>query len=265
MYLHELITFQCMCVFSWWTCGATGSRWAGSLVPTACVEAASAALSASVSGPPAPAGPPDVSLGQITRIRRKQWRAVGRGTGDGGMRWKESGRQAGRQGGNGVTLTEPAVDKTHRQIRQSRVWSLFCFPLLLLSGGISSLFSNNPPLSLLFLAEPYLWNLSSTLPLLTLSKQTYSNCYQTQALSPSLDWATFSPLASSLCFCFLSQCYERGRSLLWWTAESFWHSTHSHSWHFALRVRNFSVVLTRWCIRVWKLCDLKWSFYHFPN
>lgn len=43
-------------MFSWWTCGATGSGWAGSAVPTACAEAASAALSASVSGrcPPHP-------------------------------------------------------------------------------------------------------------------------------------------------------------------------------------------------------------------
>lgn len=49
---------------------------------------------------------------------------------------------AGREGGNGVTLTEPAVDKTLRQIRRSRVWSHFCFPLLLLSGGISFFFSS---------------------------------------------------------------------------------------------------------------------------
>lgn len=57
------------------------------------------------------------------------------------MRW----RQSGRQGGNGVTLTEPVVDKTLRQIRRSRVWSLFCFPLLLLSGGISLLLLSDVP------------------------------------------------------------------------------------------------------------------------
>lgn len=117
------------------------------MVPTACVEAASASLSASVSGPPAPAGPPDVSPGPDNGVRGKQHRG-GRGRkrggrrggdGDGGMRWKESDRQGGREGANGVTLTEPVVDKTLRQIRQSRVWSLFCFPLLLLSGGFSLL------------------------------------------------------------------------------------------------------------------------------
>lgn len=53
---------------------------------------------------------------------------------------------ASREGGNGVTLTEPVVDKTLRQIRQSRVWSLFCFPPLLLSGEICPLlFSATEP------------------------------------------------------------------------------------------------------------------------
>lgn len=70
---------------------------------------------------------------------------MGGRAGDGGMRWRESGRQGGREGGNGVTLTEPVVDKTLRQIRRSRVWSLFCFPLLLLSGGISLLLLSDIP------------------------------------------------------------------------------------------------------------------------
>lgn len=48
------------------------------------------------------------------------------------------GERLARREGMGVTLTESVVDKTCRQIRRSRVWSLFCFPLLLLSGGISS-------------------------------------------------------------------------------------------------------------------------------
>lgn len=52
------------------------------------------------------------------------------------------------RGGNGVTLTKPAVDKPLRQIRRSRVWSLFCFPVRLLSGGISLLLSNIPALFL---------------------------------------------------------------------------------------------------------------------
>lgn len=65
------------------------------------------------------------------------------------MRWKERGRRGGREGGNGVTLTEPVVDKTLRQIRESRVWSLFCFPLLLLSGGISLLLLSDVPSLLL--------------------------------------------------------------------------------------------------------------------
>lgn len=58
-----------------------------------------------------------------------------------GWRWRDEVEvkwPAGRGGGR-VRLTEPAVDKTLRQIRGSRAWSLFCFPLLLLSAGISPL------------------------------------------------------------------------------------------------------------------------------
>lgn len=78
-------------------------------------------------------------------VRSRQWRG-GRGrkgAGDGG-RWGGR-RETGREGGNGVTLTEPAVDKTLGQIRRSRVWSLFCFPLLLLSDGISLLLLSDIP------------------------------------------------------------------------------------------------------------------------
>lgn len=134
------------------------SRWAGSMVPTACVEAASEALSASVSGP-STSGPPDVSPVLITGSAAG-CRGEG-GAGDGGMRWR---RAAGREGGNGVTLTEPAVDKTLRQIRQSIVWSLFCFPLLLLSGGFYPLFFSDIPS--LFLRQFILTNLISPPPLL---------------------------------------------------------------------------------------------------
>lgn len=72
------------------------------MVPIACVEAASATLSASVSGPQHQRAP-DVSSGLITGSTASS-RGVGGGgrewgeAGDGGMRWRESGRQGGREG-----------------------------------------------------------------------------------------------------------------------------------------------------------------------
>lgn len=158
--------------------------------------------------PPNASGPPDVSPVLITGSTA--------GSRGGGLQMEGWGgrRAAGREGGeggNGVTLTEPAVDKTLRQIRQSRVWSLFCFPLLLLSGGISLLLLSDIPALVLWLFSTF--RLSLTFlhhPLLSLSKQKYSCCYRTAALQHPLDWGTFSPLASSLCFCFLLTAYRKG-------------------------------------------------------
>lgn len=127
--------------------------------------------------PPSTNGPPDVSPGLIT------WStASSKGVGGGALEmvgWG-GGRAASGEGGNGVTLTEPAVDKTLRQIRQSRVWSLFCFPLLLLSGGISLLLLWHSPFFLsTFLSEvTNLLNLSPPPALLSLSKQKYPCCYR---------------------------------------------------------------------------------------
>lgn len=120
----------------------------------------------------------------------------GRGGGDGGMRWKESGLRGGTEWG--VTLTEPAVDKTLRQIRQSR------------ECGASFVFHCSSCL----VASPFSSALDASLNLLKLF---CSSCTGPPLLAPS--WAapsvigpvrydrpwtegTFSPLASSLRFCF---------------------------------------------------------------
>lgn len=106
----------------------------------------------------------------------------------------EGERLTGREG-MGVTLTESVVDKTLRQIRQSRVWSLFCFPPLLLSGGISllilsdALALSHSAFTFFFFPPVDLLNSSptSSLAALALSKQKHL-CYQ------PLKRAVFSPL-----------------------------------------------------------------------
>lgn len=191
---HEFAVIACLRLFWWWTCRATGLNWAGPVVPTAFAEAASATLSASVSGPPwrqpwpDNGGPPQAVEG---------WLDGGEG---GTWRWRDEveGERPCWKGGRGVTLTEPAVDKTLRQIRQRRVWSLFCFPLLLLSGGILllsvALFLDSPSTSFFFFLLNLL-NSSHTSSLLSLSKQKDSCCYQT--------WCSWVQLRHLFSSCFL--------------------------------------------------------------
>lgn len=67
----------------------------------------------------------------------------------GGWRWRdevEGERPAGREGGDGVTLTEPAVDKTLRQIRQTECGASFVFHCS--SCLVASPFSSSPPFPL---------------------------------------------------------------------------------------------------------------------
>lgn len=108
------------------------------------------------------------------------------------------------EGGRGVTLTEPAVDKTLRQIRQRRVWSLFCFPLFLLSGGIflpgaALIFGLLSTSSFFFLSSFY----ETSLPQHHSSLSLYPNRKITVVIRLGCSRGNSSPPVSSLCFCFL--------------------------------------------------------------
>lgn len=171
--------------------------------------------------PPSTSGPPDVSPVLITGSTASSRKGVGGSRRKGSWRWRDEveGEQPGWEGGNGVTLTEPVVDKTLRQIRQNRVWSLFCFPLLLLSGGISLLLLSDIrlffcPLSIPFFRRNQFVKLfSSTTPPLSVQTEiflllsAYVRYDHPWIEEPFLLWLP------RCVFVFSLQCFHRGRSL----------------------------------------------------